>query len=418
MASYDASRLVDHIHNWPRYAWGEGHLVYTTNVFGFQYDNVDAGYVKGVLSLPALLLTVAVFLIISSSIFCMCRGLACVCMCCYNACGHGKSRTKGNRRHGDTDAGQSEGLMNSAYVERNSEDPYFVPDDHSTCVRIGFGVLIVLAIASVVLATCSLIGNGDVATGVRHIDHAVTTLTGLVNNLTDISDDMSELSTKVELDLNYTMQKNVCKEFIPESEWELLEEYVGWFSTGATMLKRDLKHAPGQLSRLHDDVDKYGNAWRKTFIWGLLGAVLVAAITECVIVVCQNCRRMSCALSTIAVPLTMLMAIATALIAAVTMTSTMVVADYCVEPSANMLSVIPQPSMQYNVSRFYITCTGDNPLDDPYDEAVRGVNEATTYTLTIQEQYCDNPFLSKSQCCTKAVPLVLNDLGTPFLLAV
>mmetsp|Transcript_93264 Transcript_93264/g.266652 ORF Transcript_93264/g.266652 Transcript_93264/m.266652 type:complete len:209 (+) Transcript_93264:100-726(+) len=132
MASYDASRLVDHIHNWPRYAWGEGHLVYTTNVFGFQYDNVDAGYVKGVLSLPALLLTVAVFLIISSSIFCMCRGLACVCMCCYNACGHGKSRTKGNRRHGDTDAGQSEGLMNSAYVERNSEDPYFVPDDHST----------------------------------------------------------------------------------------------------------------------------------------------------------------------------------------------------------------------------------------------------------------------------------------------
>mmetsp|Transcript_93265 Transcript_93265/g.266660 ORF Transcript_93265/g.266660 Transcript_93265/m.266660 type:complete len:273 (+) Transcript_93265:100-918(+) len=272
MASYDASRLVDHIHNWPRYAWGEGHLVYTTNVFGFQYDNVDAGYVKGVLSLPALLLTVAVFLIISSSIFCMCRGLACVCMCCYNACGHGKSRTKGNRRHGDTDAGQSEGLMNSAYVERNSEDPYFVPDDHSTCVRIGFGVLIVLAIASVVLATCSLIGNGDVATGVRHIDHAVTTLTGLVNNLTDISDDMSELSTKVELDLNYTMQKNVCKvsedmpatldrrhphasrhtqthkhcirtvpppyfvttqEFIPESEWELLEEVSGgdlWFT--------------------------------------------------------------------------------------------------------------------------------------------------------------------------------------------
>ena len=135
-------------------------------------------------------------------------------------------------------------------------------------------------------------------------------------------------------------------------------QYVGWFSTGATMLKRDLKHAPGQLSRLHDDVDKYGNAWRKTFIWGLLGAVLVAAITECVIVACQNCRRMSCALSTIAVPLTMLMAIATALIAAVTMTSTMVVADYCVEPSANMLSVIPQPSMQYNVSRFYITCTG------------------------------------------------------------
>jgi len=93
--------------------------------------------------------------------------------------------------------------------------------------------LIVLAIASVVLATCSLIGNGDVATGVRHIDHAVTTLTGLVNNLTDISDDMSELSTKVELDLNYTMQKNVCKEFIPESEWELLEEVSGgdlWFT--------------------------------------------------------------------------------------------------------------------------------------------------------------------------------------------
>mmetsp|Transcript_93266 Transcript_93266/g.266672 ORF Transcript_93266/g.266672 Transcript_93266/m.266672 type:complete len:84 (+) Transcript_93266:752-1003(+) len=83
---------------------------------------------------------------------------------------------------------------------------------------------------------------------------------------------MSELSTKVELDLNYTMQKNVCKvsedmpatldrrhphasrhtqthkhcirtvpppyfvttqEFIPESEWELLEEVSGgdlWFT--------------------------------------------------------------------------------------------------------------------------------------------------------------------------------------------
>lgn len=79
------------------------------------------------------------------------------------------------------------------------------------CVKVGFAVLIVLAIASVVLATCSLIGDGDVATGVRHIDHAVTTLTGLVNNLTHISDDMSELSAKVELDLNYTMQKTVCK---------------------------------------------------------------------------------------------------------------------------------------------------------------------------------------------------------------
>lgn len=138
----------------------------------------------------------------------------------------------------------------------------------------------------------------------------------------------------------------------------LRSQYVGWFSTGANMLKHDLEHAPDQLSRLHDDVDKYGNAWRKTFIWGLLGAVVIAGITEITIVACQHCRRMSCALSTIAVPLTMLMAIATALIAAVTMTSTMVVADYCIEPSANMLSVIPQPSMQYNVSRYYITCTG------------------------------------------------------------
>ena len=193
------------------------------------------------------------------------------------------------------------------------------------------------------------------ATGVRHIDHAISTLTGLVNNLTDVSDDMTALSDKVELDLNYTMQKAVCKEFIPESEWEMLEQYVGYFASGSATLHKDLKHAPDQLSRMHDEVDKYGKTYRISFLWGLVGAVLVAAVVEVTIVLCQHCRRMSCALSTVAVPLTMLMAIGTATIAAIVMTTTMVVADYCVEPSQNMLSIIPQPSMQYNVSRYYIT---------------------------------------------------------------
>ena len=52
------------------------------------------------------------------------------------------------------------------------------------------------------------------------------------------------------------------------------------------------------------------------------------------------------------------------------------------------LSIVPQPSMEYNVSRYFITCTGTNPLDDPYDEATEGVNEALSYTLTIQTDYC------------------------------
>ena len=36
--SYEASKLVKHIHEWPRYTWDadEGHLVYTTATFGFQ----------------------------------------------------------------------------------------------------------------------------------------------------------------------------------------------------------------------------------------------------------------------------------------------------------------------------------------------------------------------------------------------
>ena len=37
-SDYEASKLVQHIHDWPRYTWNtdEGHLVYTTNAFGFQ----------------------------------------------------------------------------------------------------------------------------------------------------------------------------------------------------------------------------------------------------------------------------------------------------------------------------------------------------------------------------------------------
>ena len=94
----------------------------------------------------------------------MAAGVACICLCCVHACGFGKSRTESKQRppnQGANTADQSrEGLVNAAYVQRDEDDPYFIPDDHSCCVKVGFAILIILAIGSVVTAAGSLYGNG------------------------------------------------------------------------------------------------------------------------------------------------------------------------------------------------------------------------------------------------------------------
>merc|ERR1711939_424566 len=106
----------------------------------------------------------------------------------------------------------------------------------------------------------------------------------------------------------------------------------------------------------------------------------------------------------------MTLGVATSAIACAFMVASMVLADYCQAPSVNTLQLLPQPSLEYNVTRYYVECSGVNPLNEPYDEAVVGVDAATTFIEQIQEQYCSGPFASLFACCSIAVPMNLYNL--------
>ena len=47
----------------------------------------------------------------------------------------------------------------------------------------------------------------------------------------------------------------------------------------------------------------------------------------------------------------------------------------------------PQPSLEYNVTKYYTSCNGTNPLDGPFNEALNGVGAATTNIEQLQVRH-------------------------------
>jgi hypothetical protein len=64
----------------------------------------------------------------------------------------------------------------------------------------------------------------------------------------------------------------------------------------------------------------------------------------------------------------------------------MLVADFCMEPVHNLLMITPDSS--YDVTAYYTTCAGTNPLDQPLTEAQQQVTDAQTATQAVLDNFC------------------------------
>lgn len=63
-------------------------------------------------------------------------------------------------------------------------------------------------------------------------------------------------------------------------------------------------------------------------------------------------------------------------------------ADFCMSPTENLLQTVPRDV--YNMTRYYSTCTGTNPIDSSLSSAESLVTQTQTAITTILDNYCHN----------------------------
>jgi hypothetical protein len=85
----------------------------------------------------------------------------------------------------------------------------------------------------------------------------------------------------------------------------------------------------------------------------------------------------------------------------------MLLADFCMEPTDNLLMIAPDSV--YNVTAYYTTCTGTNPLADPLHSAAELTAQAKLAVQAILASTCPNdPYLLDSLS-------VIDDIDNTFL---
>lgn len=64
----------------------------------------------------------------------------------------------------------------------------------------------------------------------------------------------------------------------------------------------------------------------------------------------------------------------------------MLLADFCMDPTNNLLQIAPNDVQE--VASYYATCTGTNPLDDPLNSATDLVNDGKAATQAVLDSSC------------------------------
>lgn len=109
------------------------------------------------------------------------------------------------------------------------------------------------------------------------------------------------------------------------------------------------------------------------------------------------------------------------------MVALIVVSDFCLAPTVNALSLIPGSqdlTSGYNMTLYYFTCTGRNPVQGDIDQSLVEVEGIVNETTTLEEQLCHTslpPFITPSptpapldlfQCCNTTLPQFETTLTT------
>jgi hypothetical protein len=162
-----------------------------------------------------------------------------------------------------------------------------------------------------------------------------------------------------------------------------IQDYVDGYTSAANSISDMVGGLPDDILDAEDQLTNNGGVKIQQVLWSywaiILGVALLLFINDC-------CR--SKVFLGFSIVIAEVIVTALTILACVEMVVVTLLADFCMDPSANVLSLLPAGSMK-DILKFYITCTGSSPFSTFADNssAYAALINGTLSEITQQPGY-------------------------------
>lgn len=330
--TYSASWIVRQTHSILHL---NAHLAPVSNDFAITYDSYWNEYTRSLIPVPAMCMILGILaVVILQAVLCFricCRG--CRCM-----------PTMEERNGEITAAAASKAL-----------GPRF-----SICV----GLFVVFGILAVVADQMIIVGSVSLTKGVQTGQDSLDYLKDMFVNLNDYGDDLIVDGNQLNWDLGNASA--TCPQAAD------LQAYLPTYFDYVNDYLDIVEPVPGQCDDAYNGLQKWGIHYQNSSVWALFGVLLIGIIIYTVGLVFKHKITLQ-----IGIGLSELFMLFLFLFVGIEMAIVMGLADYCMDPIINVQNVVPRDI--YNITVYYTTCYGTNPLQpdiDALEQFVAGFDQA------------------------------------------
>mmetsp|Transcript_128658 Transcript_128658/g.251980 ORF Transcript_128658/g.251980 Transcript_128658/m.251980 type:complete len:490 (-) Transcript_128658:340-1809(-) len=331
--SYSRLTIVEQMHQVPHLS---SSLSQQDNTFDITVDSTWNNYTKSLLVLPIICMSIALLAVLV---------FQCT-TCCFCCC------TK-------------KPLSNDAALQSSNATKLWN-------TRIAFFVFL---LCLVVFDQSLIFGSKYLSDGVSTASDGLDYVSDLFTQLDDYGEVLTDDGYVLQNDFELSYSENNC------DQAQDLNAYISDYFNYVDDYTDLVKDVPGQCSDADDAIHKYGVDYKDKTVYVFYAVFLLCGIIFALGMVFSSKSAIFTGFA-----LSDCVMIFTFLICGTVMIILMLLADFCMEPTENLLMIAPDSI--YNVTSYYLTCNGENPVDDPLSSAEELVDNAQTAIQVILSTTC------------------------------
>lgn len=155
------------------------------------------------------------------------------------------------------------------------------------------------------------------------------------------------------------------------------QSYLDSYNKAVKSYNRLINPVPDDIQNFRDNIQTYGVDKKDAYIWYAFG--VVAGLVLCYVVF--GLWRKSIGWLRVTIFVSLIIVLAVSALCSVVLLLLMYLADYCMNPDANAIDYLPSGSIK-PIARYYIQCSGPNPLNATISTANNYLHDIINFTRT------------------------------------